>query len=218
MSVSGSRRIGLRDEVFATVVAIAILVCQWWIMDELRVPTKWGLRLAAVALIAALLFVRLIPGQGGKTHTGLRMGLVWLLILANVLNLVALGAQAFFDAAPGAMELLFSGAVLWFMNVMVFGLAYWVVDGGGPETRAGLGPIAFDFVFPQQTDDHNASTEWRACFGDYLYLAFTGAIAFGPTDAMPYSRTAKGLMAIEGALALAILGVIIARAVSLATT
>ena len=46
--------------------------------------------------------------------------------------------------------------------------------------------------------------------------AVTGAIAFGPTDAMPYSRRAKAVMTVEAAIAFATLGVVIARAVSLA--
>ena len=29
---------------------------------------------------------------------------------------------------------------------------------------------------------------WRAEFGDYLYLAFTNATAFSPTDTLPTSR------------------------------
>jgi hypothetical protein len=141
---------------------------------------------------------------------------VLLLIAANCLNLVALTGQALFDAPSGASELLFTGIILWTMNVLVFGLVYWVIDGGGPEARSGAGPISPDWVFPQATDNKNAPDAWRPKFGDYLYLGFTGAIAFGPTDAMPYSHRAKAAMALEGALALAILGVIIARGVSLA--
>ena len=211
-----SRRTLLRDETFAAAVAIGIVACQWWIMDDLRVPAKWAVPGAATALVVAILFMQLIPGERRRTHRGLRLGLVTVLVAANVINLIALGGQAFFSAPSGAMELLFTGMILWVMNVLVFGLFYWVLDGGGPEVRAGIGPVASDFVFPQQTDARNAPSDWRAMFGDYLYLAFTGAIAFGPTDAMPYSRRAKAAMAVEGALALATLGVIIARAVSLA--
>jgi uncharacterized membrane protein len=211
-----TRRTLLRDETFATIVAIGIVACQWWIMDELHVPAKWAVPAVATALMVAVIFVKLLPGRSTSLGRRLRVGLMVLLVIANFVNLLALGAQAFFDAPSGAMELLFTGTVLWFMNVLVFGLLYWVVDAGGPEVRAGAAPVARDFVFPQETDERNSPCGWRAMFGDYLYLAFTGAIAFGPTDAMPYSRRAKAAMAMEGALALAILGVIIARAVSLA--
>jgi len=214
--VAESRKVLLRDETFAAIVAIGIVACQWWIMDELNVPADWAVPALATAFIGAILFIWLIPGQRRRARHELQIGLVSILVLANFVNLLALGAQAFFDRDPGAIELLFTGAVLWVMNVLVFGLVYWVMDGGGPEVRAGDAPVQFDFVFPQQTDADNAPSDWRATFGDYLYLAFTGAIAFGPTDAMPYTRRAKAAMAAEGVLALTTLGVIIARAVSLA--
>jgi hypothetical protein len=213
-----SRRVFIRDETFAAIVALGIVACQWWIMDDLRLPTKWAVWTAAAVLLAAILALRLVPGTHWRVRYGLREAFIGVLIVANAVNLVALGAQALFDASPGATELLFTGAVLWTMNVLVFGLAYWVIDGGGPEARAGDEPVTRDWVFPQQGDERTAPGDWHAMFGDYLYLGFTGAIAFGPTDAMPYSRRAKALMAIEGTLALAILGVVIARAVSLATS
>ncbi len=208
----------LSDESFAAIVAVVVVGGQWWIMDELSVPAKLALPGLATALVVAVVFLRLLPGQGARARAGLRLGLLGALVLANVLNLLALGAQAFFDAHPGAVEMLFTGLILWVMNVLVFALVFWVLDGGGPEARAGDGLAARDFVFPQHTDSANAPCEWRPTFGDYLYVAFTGAIAFGPTDAMPYTRQAKAAMAVEGGMALAILGVVIARAVSLAGT
>jgi hypothetical protein len=211
-----SQKTLLSDERFAAIVAIGIVGCQWWIMDELRVPTKWFVPGLATVLMGAILFLRLLPGQHKRSRPRLRLGLACVLVSANVVNLLALGAQAFFGAPSGATELLFTGLILWIMNVLVFGLVYWALDGGGPEVRAGDGPIVRDFVFPQHDDPTNAPKEWRPAFGDYLYVGFTGAIAFGPTDAMPYSRRAKAAMAVEGALALAIMGVVIARAVSLA--
>jgi hypothetical protein len=206
----------MRDETFAALVAAGIVACQWWIMTDLRIPAKWYVVGAGTVLVVALAFIQLLRAQEKRVRRGVRLGLVLLLIAANCLNLVALTAQALFDAPSGATELLFTGIVLWIMNVLVFGLVYWVIDGGGPELRAGEAPVIRDWVFPQETDGKAVPSAWRPVFGDYLYLGFTGAIAFGPTDAMPYSRRAKAAMAVEGALALGILGVIIARGVSLA--
>lgn len=214
----GSNRALLTDETFAALVAVSIVVCQWWIMDELHVPVKWVFVGLAGAMLGAVLFLRLLPGRPVKTRAGLRLGLLGVLVLANFADLLALGNQAFFNAPPGAVELLFTGLVLWTMNVLVFGLVYWAMDGGGPEARAHGDRFVRDFVFPQHTDDENTPIDWQTAFGDYQYLAFTGAIAFGPTDAMPYSRRAKAAMTVEAALALATLGVIIARAVSLASS
>lgn len=206
----------MRDETFAALVAAAIVACQWWIMDDLRIPAKWFVVVAAAILVIALVFMQLARVQERTARRGVRLGLVLLLVVANCLDLVAIVAQALFRAQRGPTELLFTGAVLWVMNVLIFGLLYWTIDGGGPEARAGPDAIAYDWVFPQQADGRDESDGWRPMFGDYLYLGFTGAIAFSPTDAMPYTQRAKAAMAVEGGLALAILGVIIARGVSLA--
>ena len=211
-----SKREQFSDESFAAIVAFGIVGCQWWIMDELGVPVQWVMPALATVLLGAVVSLQLLPTQKQRVRSGLRLGFLGVLVAANIVNLVALGAQAFFDASAGAIELLFTGMILWTMNVLVFGLVYWAVDGGGPEARAMDAVLVRDFVFPQHTDADNTPSEWRATFGDYLYLAFTGAIAFGPTDAMPYTRRAKAAMTVEGALALATLGVVIARAVSLA--
>jgi hypothetical protein len=55
---------------------------------------------------------------------------------------------------------------------------------------------------------------WRAEFGDYLYLAFTNATAFSPTDTLPTSRWAKMTMMLQSAIALVIAGLILARVVN----
>lgn len=211
------RKTFIRDETFAGLAALGILGCQWWIMDDLRVPSKWVVWTLAALLLVGVVGFRLLP----RTYPGavrmLQLGFVWVLIAANVIDLIALGGQALFGQPSAATELLLSGTVLWVMNVLVFGLAYWVTDAGGPDERAAREPVVGDWAFPQQTDGTGTSAGWIPLFADYLYLGFTGAIAFGPTDAMPYTPRAKAMMTIEGALALATIGVIIARAVSLAS-
>ncbi len=51
-------------------------------------------------------------------------------------------------------------------------------------------------------------------FVDYLYLAFTNATALSPTDAMPIAHWAKLAMMVQSVSSLAILGLVIARAVN----
>jgi uncharacterized membrane protein len=55
---------------------------------------------------------------------------------------------------------------------------------------------------------------WRPRFIDYLYLGFTNATAFSPTDVMPLSPRAKRAMTVQAVVSLAILGLVIARAVN----
>jgi hypothetical protein len=60
-----------------------------------------------------------------------------------------------------------------------------------------------------------ASPHWRPRFIDYLYLGFTNATAFSPTDAMPLAPWAKITMAVQALISLVVLGLVIARAVNI---
>ena len=51
-----------------------------------------------------------------------------------------------------------------------------------------------------------APANWRPRFVDYLYLAFTNATAFSPTDVMPLVPWAKIAMAIQSVVSIAIPG------------
>ena len=80
------------------------------------------------------------------------------------------------------------------------------------QLRAG-GPR--DFLFPQQTEPVLAESGWRPLFLDYLYVSFTNATAFSPTDTMPLSRWAKMLMLVQSAISLALAVMVVARAVNI---
>jgi hypothetical protein len=62
-----------------------------------------------------------------------------------------------------------------------------------------------------------ALPDWRPRFIDYLYLGFTNATAFSPTDVMPLAPWAKIAMAVQSLVSLGILGLVIARAVNVFT-
>jgi uncharacterized membrane protein len=59
-----------------------------------------------------------------------------------------------------------------------------------------------------------APSNWRPTFFDYLYLSFTNASAFSPTDVLPLKRWAKMLMMAQSALSLMTLAMVIARAIN----
>jgi uncharacterized membrane protein len=108
-------------------------------------------------------------------------------------------------------NLLRSAALLWSFNILDFALWYWELDGKGPWQRHLSGYHATDFLFPQQAN----GTSWAPHFLDYLFVAFTAATAFSPTDTYPLTRPAKTLMMIEAVLSLVIIGILIARAVNI---
>jgi hypothetical protein len=105
--------------------------------------------------------------------------------------------------------------VLWATNVLLFSLWYWELDRGGPIAREQQKTAFPDFLFPQMIDPQFAPSDWRPMMLDYLYVSFTNATAFSPTDTMPLSRWAKLLMAVQSGTSLATLGLVVARAVNI---
>ena len=56
---------------------------------------------------------------------------------------------------------------------------------------------------------------WTPGFVDYLYVSFTNATAFSPTDTMPLTPWAKLLMLVESIVSLATITLAAARAVNI---
>lgn len=146
------------------------------------------------------------------SHAARRV-LVLVPLCLSTLSLVV-GVALFILTLPAerhATDLLRSAALLWCFNILVFALWYWELDGGGPWRRRHPGHHAADFLFPQQA----GGKRWAPHFLDYLFVAFTDATALSPADTYPLTRTAKALMMSEALLSLAVIGILIARAVNI---
>ena len=104
---------------------------------------------------------------------------------------------------------------MWVYTVIVFAFLYWVLDGGGPAARESSSDAVPDLAFPQHLNPRVSPPGWRPRFLDYLYLGFTNATAFSPTDVMPLALRAKLAMAVQAITSLGILGLVIARAVNI---
>jgi hypothetical protein len=114
---------------------------------------------------------------------------------------------------PG--PLLASAAAIWATNVIAFGLWYWEFDRGGPVHRAHATFQHPDFLFPQMTVNELTPPDWEPRYVDYLYLSFTNATAFSPTDVMPMARWAKLTMLVQSAVSLGLGALVIARAINI---
>jgi hypothetical protein len=114
-------------------------------------------------------------------------------------------------------RLLASGSLVWLGNILSFSLLYWIFDSGGPRTRTHAPRRYADFAFPQRQDPDLAPPGWHPLFVDYLYLGFCTNTAFSPTDILPLARWAKLAMAVQSAVSLAVIGLVIARAVNVLT-
>jgi len=93
-------------------------------------------------------------------------------------------------------------------------MLYWLIDAGGPIARSRNPDVLVDFAFTQQLSPDVVAPGWRPVFLDYLHLGFTNATAFSPTDVMPLTLRAKYTMLVQSTVALALFGLIVARAVN----
>jgi hypothetical protein len=113
------------------------------------------------------------------------------------------------------LQLLNSSVAVWATNVLVFSLAYWRLDRGGPEARANGASAKPDWIFPQQSVPEYVRPDWHPTFMDYLFLAFGTATAFSSTDDLPLTSRAKLLMMLESMISLVTILTVAARAVNL---
>jgi hypothetical protein len=206
-----------RRPVFVT--ALVIIAGQAWVAHSLQLRPFWLLPLISTALLVASIAVYEGRGEPGLAARVLSHTLSAVLVIANAVSLVMLVRGVFQGSSLGPSGLLFAGLALWVVNLAVFALLYWELDGGGPEARAdGYREHYPDLVFPQQQADQQglAPATWKPSFYDYVYVSLTSSVAFSPTDAMPYSKWAKLAMGVESVLAIATLAVIVARAVNIA--
>jgi hypothetical protein len=201
----------------ALVVYIAFTVTvRIWLPGQSAVRVPWLVPAVEATLLAALV-------AGNPARLTARTPWVRRIVLALVIVLVAAALWAtallVYDLIKGhgvsrhASELLASGALVWLGNNLAFGMLYWLMDSGGPLGRL-RDPTPVDFAFTQQMSPELAPAGWRPVFLDYLHLGFTNATAFSPTDVMPLSLRAKYTMLVQSTVALALFGLIVARAVN----
>jgi uncharacterized membrane protein len=181
-----------------------------------RVPGWWVFPVVQLVLLGLL--IAQDPGRidrrSGSLHR-LMIALLVVMTLGTVLGVVVL-AYDILDAAEGvtATILLGRGAAIWVANVIIFSLWYWQLDRGGPTERAAAAPVRPSFAFPENATPELAPAGWRPAYPDYLYLAYTNATAFSPTDTLPVRRWAKLTMMVQSTLSLVIAILVIARAIN----
>ena len=181
-----------------------ILDLPWWVWLVHAAP--------ALILIILLLAVPLAELSPGRVRNA-GFALLGLLVASDAIGVgVLLAALAGSDAGSlSAGDLLAHGTVVWLTNIITFGLLFWQLDAGGPRVRAERGRPDPDFEFPQ---DARGRAGWSPRLSDYLYVSLTNAIAVSPTDTMPLTRRAKGLMAVESLISYAVVILVVARAVN----
>ena len=171
-------------------------------------------------VVLVLLAVAAKPGPVPRSARPLILSLFAVLILANTsaavrLVVLILRSTPKGQTPPTVTQLLVGAGIVLTTNIVTFGLLYWQVDSGGPSGRLVHAQPYPDFQFPQTGTEGLAPPNWQPRFQDHLYVAYTNVVAFSPTDAMPLTHRAKGLMVIQSLISLAVLVVVISRVINI---
>jgi len=156
-----------------------------------------------VAILELALGVLLIVGNRRRAS----LSLIALIGIGNATTLGYLIHQLLYSGGVTGRPLLYAAFDIWVTNVIVFALLYWELDGQTADVT--------DFAFPQNSDPEVKAKGWEPRFTDYLYVAYTNASAFSPTDTMPLTHRAKLLMLLQSAVSITTLLLVAARAVNI---
>jgi hypothetical protein len=201
----------------ALVVYIGFTIAvRLWLPGESAVRLPWLVPSLEVALLVAL--VAGDPARLARRTPWVRRIAVSIVVVLVTAALWATGLLVYdlirgHGVSQDATKLLASGALVWLGNNLAFGMLYWLMDSGGPIAR-GRTATPVDFAFTQHMSPELAPPGWRPVFLDYLHLGFTNATAFSPTDVMPLTLRAKYVMVVQSTVALALFGLVVARAVN----
>jgi uncharacterized membrane protein len=211
------RRVSEGERPWAAAATVLAAVVMQLGIAGMALPLTWLLPGLEVVLLGGLVAAN--PRRITRRSRPVRAVTIALIVaisLANAYSAVRL-VQDILHRPPAygnAADLLVTGGAVWLTNVIVFALWYWELDRGGPAARALAMREHLDFLFPQMTVPELVSTEWEPTFPDYLYLSFTNASAFSPTDVLPLSRWAKMTMMVQSIVSLATVVLVVARAVN----
>jgi hypothetical protein len=172
----------------------------------LGVPNRYTLGGPTISLLLGILLAAVCGLSIVMTFAGSRRGTrIAMLWMAAILALILFASLSriiylvvFKASTIDGARLLASALVIWIANVVLFGVIYrWLGDD--------------DFIFPEQP----GAAPHRLVFLDFLFLSFTTATAFSPTDTPPLTTAARMLMMLESLISLATIAIAAARAINI---
>ena len=231
---TGGHRPTKPDFIQARIALVLIISLQIFLKREVQVGagvmSNWLLPIVELLLLgtlSSLTTIRLRRLRSGKDalevylerHGGaprvFAVALIGLITATNVASLFKLIYALLHANKSSGLALLNDAANLWVTNVVCFALWYWELDRGGPGRRGLPGERRPDFLFANMASPQFCKQNWRPGFLDYLFLAFTNASAFSPTDALPLTRGAKVVMMVQASVSLLTIAIVAARAVNI---
>lgn len=212
----GKRRHEARWPTYLAIITTVLLYIS--LPDRLTFGPTWLVPALVILLLVPLIIF--VPEEYSDWPTWRRVTgivLIGLINVANLISLVFVVDALLSGRRGGSAELIIESIKIWSINVLCFSLWYWELDGGGPAKRTiAKGSREYpDFLFPQMVTQKVSEPDWEPSYVDYLYLSFTNATAFSPTDTMPLTPTAKMLMLVQSVISLLTIALVAARAVNI---
>jgi uncharacterized membrane protein len=197
------------------VIMLLAIILQLTLPDRFVFGVRWLIPSLEALLI--LLLAATTPKQKVFRSLKRRINVILLVVVTGIGNLYALTQVANHLLQPGQIKdgraLILTAINIYLTNIIIFGLLYWEMDGGGPGHRRAADDAERDFLFPQ--NQVAALKGWHPTFVDYMYVSSTNATAFSPTDTLPLSRRAKMLMLVQSIVSLVVVALVAARAVNI---
>jgi hypothetical protein len=198
------------------VLAFAVILSV--LPERFQVLPRGAALVIALVMAGSMLAAGFAPTNMRLIHLEHYISMI-VLPLATVAQLVTLGVLIVVMSKKhsdiSGIKLLSTSIGIWATNIIVFSLAYWQLDRGGPSGRAMGFKGRADFTFPLGNPSDNVPADWQPAFFDYLSLAFNTATAFSPTDVLPLTERAKILMGMEAFISLVTVVAVGARAINI---
>ena len=217
---------------------LVIVGLQLWLGGPVAVGPVWLAPAIELALLVplSLITVRaqaLVARATHETHwqqlarnqhvaRWLAQAMTAAITVMNSLSLLKVVHQLLDGHGATGVPLLLDAIKIWTINFIAFALWYWSLDRGGPASHGITAHNRPDFLFPQMSIGRSdmaavdpGDERWTPGFIDYLFLAFTNASAFSPTDTLPLTARAKLLMMAQSGISLLTVAFVAARAVNI---
>lgn len=208
-----TRRTASRWGAILIVIAIAAMITL--LPDRYHIVPNWLAYLGITVTILPMLAVT-VRGRSGRWERVAEFTAVYAALVFNIVNLSVVSYNLVEN--PDLLQpvpLFYTSIGIWSGNVLIFTLLYWLIDRGGPDARLNGTANYPDFDFPAMDDDAHVAPGWKPGMLDYLFLGFTTATAFSPTEAMPMTGRAKLLMVVQSSISLITIAVVAARTINI---
>ncbi|HEX3370316.1 MAG TPA: hypothetical protein VHS56_12120 [Candidatus Cybelea sp.] len=207
-----------QSRIYAALAVLALPVILAILPGRYQLVPLWVPFVAAAVLAIPMVAAGMAPGSLFWRRAERTTAAVILpvgALMEFVLLALLLRDMARAHSGISGLTLLTTSIAIWTQNILIFALAYWQIDRGGPAGRVSGWQGRTDFSFPRGDPEDNVPADWLPVFADYLSLAFNTSAAFSPTDVLPLRPRAKMMMMLQSIISLITVIAVGARAINI---